>query len=165
MNYQKCTECDNSATTKYYLHFGVCYQNTSLPDGFGSHYTYTSVPCQDTRCNKCQDNFQVCTRCLNSPTMYYFHASNSSCLIVNEIPNGYGAAVVLSYGETRTCTTPSCFACQLDYSTCGECAPNNPPRWVYINTCTLQTSLPNGYGADSVSKSAIPCSHSNCLQC
>jgi hypothetical protein len=157
----KCTACKAG----YYLYNLICYSASGLPDGYGAGTTRVAMRCLDTNCKKCQSDYKICTQCFNTPTVSYIHVANSSCLLPNQIPNGYGAKIVSGYGETAACTVPLCLACQTDYQTCGTCSPNNPPNWVYTNACTLESSLPNGYGGNAATGAAVPCSSSLCLKC
>jgi hypothetical protein len=162
-DYTVCTKCD-PAYTKY-LYSGSCLSAGSLPNGWGAGPNNVALPCNDTNCRSCFNDYLTCTQCQNTPTMWYFHAPNSSCIQPSQMPVGYGARVVSGYGQSSPCTVSGCSICQGDYSICGGCAMNTPRYWIYNSVCTLEPNLPDGIGANAATNGTQACSDTNCKNC
>jgi hypothetical protein len=167
INFMICKGCLNPATPQYYLSEDICKLPADLPFGFGANLlTYIAQQCYEgAKCLLCKEDYTKCTQC-DDMNGYYLDLGTGLCLLVQEIPDGYGANLLTK--EVSPCVDPgNCLKCQADYTLCTACEPLNDMFLdPYGNTCVLRANIPDGYGADTQSQQVASCFEgSTCLLC
>jgi hypothetical protein len=167
-SYTVCTLCKNPTSPQYYLHSNTCKLPSALPDGTGANtVTFGTTTCQDTNCKQCQNDYTICTSCktaISPAPQYYLYSS--ACVLPSTLPDGTGANTGTLVAVS--CQDTNCQKCQNDYTLCTTCktaVSPSPQYYLYTSACLLPSSLPNGIGADSSTKTANACQDSNCKVC
>ena len=159
-DYQQCTACYQPT---YYLDTAVCYLTSSLPAGQGLvPATGGFGPClAGAACLDCRTDYSICVGC--DQVAGYYRLVNT-CSTYASIPTGYG--IKSSDFSLAPCTSAGCLNCKLDYQVCTICE-NTPSARFYLDgtSCKDQTSIPVGFGYDTVTGTAKPCLISGCHLC
>jgi hypothetical protein len=161
--YLTCTVCN----TGWFIKSGLCYHPTLapiIPDFFGANIvTGTAIACQDTHCKLCKADYQTCTGCDTSSSWYLDgttcrHATLSPVFTSGTGPNTATGLVV-------ACQEANCKTCMGTYLTCTVC---NTGWFIKSGLCyhpTLAPIIPDFFGANIVTGTAIACQDTHCKLC
>jgi hypothetical protein len=159
-----CDLCD--VASHYYFNDSTltCMLSWDIESGYGGKASDGLVyPCDSPGCNNCSANYLQCAAC-DTAASYYLDTAAQRCILVNQIPNGYGAKT--SDGTITACQDAQCLECQADYTMCTAC---DVPNLYFLDpatkTCVLLFSIPAGYGANSTTGIMETCRPTNCLLC
>jgi hypothetical protein len=168
------TNCDNCKTTSYtqctacianyaFRSSSACEAIASLTREGVDSSGYI-VPCQNTLCLSCNNNYAVCTACgvTGANTAYLY---NSQCYLPINLPDGIGAVTSGTF-TTMTCDTANCLNCRDNYLICKGCKSSPTVYYLYNNLC--QTSLSGisaGFGNDPLTNVIRPCKSTGCTDC
>jgi len=96
-DYAVCTRC-NTTGSVYYLYQGLCFLVAALPAGAGAGPSpaYLGIPCLDTNCYQCNNDYTKCSLCLNTPVMYYQLPASQTCTLLASITDYNGASVEMA---------------------------------------------------------------------
>jgi hypothetical protein len=159
-----CDKCNTVAG--YYKNESSisCQHISTANDYFGVNpATWTYTPCQVQNCQKCLNDYTVCTTC-DDTTGFYWNVSSSQCWHISQVPNGFGVDIPLK--KYAPCSDLNCKNCLNNIAVCVECKTENG-YFMNPNTSLCQhfSTAPDGVGADLTLKSLQPCSLTNCQLC
>jgi hypothetical protein len=171
LDYLKCQKC-SSGLWVYTISNPTQCRNAGYtmsgspsfgPDLSGNYY----LPCQDSNCYYCSNDYTKCTYCKPS---YYVYPPNSTCVNSSNVPIGYG---INGGSSTLSACMPSknCKTCVNYYAICDSCSLENgyylytPSSNPSGRQCLLPANFPNGFGADDASVTAKLCAVTGCLLC
>jgi hypothetical protein len=158
-----CTECNIG----WYLKSGACYHPTSapiIPDFFGANtVTKTADACQDTHCKLCKATYATCIGCDTGSSWYLDgttckHATLSPVFSAGTGPNTGTGMVV-------TCQDANCATCSATHVTCTVCSAGWYLRTGSCYHPTVAPTIPDFFGANSVTGTADACQETHCKFC
>jgi hypothetical protein len=159
-----CAGCDTS--NLYYLHpvSSTCVFWSDITSGSGANISSGSIgSCAITHCTDCRASHLTCVSC-DTAAGFYLDEAAGTCVHTSAIPDYKGAQI--SSGKVKACSDSNCLDCKLDNSQCAWC---NVPASFYKNTssglCVFVSSIPTGYGANSVTGAFEVCQVANCMTC
>jgi hypothetical protein len=122
------------------------------------------VPCYQSQCELCANNYFVCTKCISgtSPQTYLY---SGTCYPLSSLPSGVGISSNISPYTAAACYMSNCKDCRSNYNTCITCLTTPQQYYLYNNACYLLASLPNGIGANTITNTGVNCNMSNCKNC
>lgn len=124
-NYKVCTQCDFASFFKHLeVDPGVCYSLETMPisKGVNTSDTYV-VPCLDTHCLKCSEDYKFCTECDPKSLYKYLHKASGVCYSKQNMPLRFGIDPNTNY--TVNCNDTNCLACVDDKEYCVGCDFDN----------------------------------------
>ena len=166
-NYLICSGCSAINGTYMYLFNGKCVPMGVIPEFYGvENITFRAQRCIDARCKYCKEDYLTCTLCTPQTPELFLHKNGSSitCLMIAEFPSGYGAD--LTSLQARVCNVNGCSSCSNDFLKCKACNTTIVPAiYFYEGLCYQAQDIPNPYGADPLTSTALPCTDVNCISC
>lgn len=143
--------------------FRDCNVEGSCPSCFYS-YTFCDVLCADPNCLACSTTETFCTECRRAATaadQTYLH--NAKCILVNDIPLGYGIDTTKIRKASACADTTLCEDCRPNSAKCVKCKKDADgiEYPIYNEQCVLTTP---GKGLDTQTGLLKSCL-SGCLRC
>jgi hypothetical protein len=163
--YTTCTGCDTA--TGWYLDGNTCRHATISPvfgAGTGPNLGNGLVEaCQAANCQLCTASHLTCTQCIAS-----WYLKSGTCYhptLAPIIPDFFGANTVT--GTADACQQANCKLCKAAYTTCTGC--DTTTGW-YLKSgacyhATLSPTIPDFFGANTVTGTADACQDSHCKLC
>jgi hypothetical protein len=151
----KCISCRVSAdpSKQTFLYNSHCVLSAELPAGTGANYAdLTTLPCSSSLCQDCSRDYSKCNKCKNqippNPILYLF---NGKCVLLNEIPSGFGIEIVSKV--VYPCSSPTCENCLDNFRICIKCQKSfsiATQTYFYGSACYLPADLPPGLGPNKL---------------
>jgi hypothetical protein len=164
-NFMECVTCDTSLD--YYLDTTAhrCVLVDQIPTRYGADTGDGTIKsCDDLNCLWCKADYMMCTEC-DVGSSYFLDTTVENCVLVTNIPAGYGANTTT--GILETCWPSNCLICQSNSSQCDTC---NTLLNYFLNTtsftCILNTSIIDGFGPNTGTGYIEQCTDNPaCLKC
>ena len=162
-----CTDCKadylvcQSCQPRYSLNSATKACDPIVPPaGQGFNSLSNLVPCADSNCTDCRDNYLDCKAC-KVDQMYYFNSA-AKCVLFSDLDPGFGGASPSS--QSLQCSVSFCSKCFKDYSKCESCEDGK-----YLlessNSCLGLGDIQANYGVDTVAKKVVQCEEVDCSDC
>ena len=163
-NNAQCAQCDIAASYFNNVFTYDCIYITNISIGQGANRTTAIIEnCWTTGCYSCQNDSVRCDTCLVGSN-YYLQASDSVCLLNSSIPDFFGPNTL--NGLVEACTDAHCRNCKASVDKCAQCDIDGKYYFDSLSkTCKLDTTLPSGFGGNSVSSNVTACSTTQCTDC
>ena len=157
-NKDTCTSCNNSAGL--FILVSICYSTSNVPSKYGLDSVSSKfVDCISFGCLQCSTDYRICSTCDTAGGSYLL---NSQCYTTANMPSGYGLDTVSSV--IKSCVVAGCLSCRSDFSKCATCN-NLAGYYLLSDTCYTISSVPSGFGVDSIVKVMKSCSSTGCIDC
>jgi len=164
----KCTLCKADSNGLRYVYLkDKCID---VPVGQGVNIALeTIVPCFDTNCKNCRDNYELCTAC-DTTNLFYLGTdavtAKPQCQSASSPPFPLGFGPSLSTGKVEKCQIDLCEWCPSTIASCSRCVAD---AYFYPDTgkCYAPGNFPTGAGIvkSAPTKTIGGCEVSSCMIC
>jgi hypothetical protein len=153
-----CIRCNVAAGYFMNLTSNLCQLGTTVADGFGINSgDGIFEACQTENCQKCVNDYTVCTRC-DSSKNYFMNttADPNYCQLASNSEDGYGPNP--GSFNLEPCLKDHCQNCRTNYSTCSQCKIAQNYYWNTTGEfCQEKSTISERFGVNRNNFHIEPC--------